>query len=783
MGRDSKKQHGSLRPAEALDDGNLKSVRYEDVQPGKPPILVSVVPPPIRLAADVPKTSRDTARPKTSPILPTASSKGSPPRIDFRRDSGLAPTATTLRNSMVTASSDTTGSSVTRVSSLPKITVQDEGGDCGPVEDISAPGGAAEEAVVDEPPMRLTTAIPSGELLDFDSPGAFIFSNRGSLLLSGKRRVLDGEHMRPVRSPREPTMSTASNSGSFGGRLLSTDEELLSQKVRLMYEYGDADAVSLGGRLSSFGEREWTNEEAILEDDADDAAGPTLKACRSASVGAQRDTWRASRVTCRRESMIKREQWEMAGGIEDWEDVDTRDVDRYGFIVPRPSSSKSSSSRPETPMPSLKRVSTALIVASEAPRGKRILRRAASTIGTSRSPTPSALNRYSSRRSGILSVYSQTPSRTFSLGLGLPEQTWRYATNRLPGNRSRRWVDEAGDMLTLPPGLAGIAEREGGAEVTLEMRTREWKRTEKWRRMAKLVSDRRNGEGMIFDFDTRDPKLISRTWKGIPDCWRATAWHAFLTASAKRKGGCSSDDEIVTKFYESQEQSSADDMQIDIDVPRTINCHIMFRRRYRGGQRLLFRVLHALSLYFPDVGYVQGMASLAATFLCYYDEDTTFVMLVRLWELRGLERLYQSGFEGLMQGLEEFEQKWLAGGDVHQKLDELGIGPTAYGTRWYLTLFNYSIPFPAQLRVWDVFMLLGDAGPSTRGQETEKGGFSGGLDVLHATSAALIDGMREILLDSDFENAMKVLTSWIPIKDEELLMKVTKVEWRQKARR
>jgi hypothetical protein len=78
--------------------------------------------------------------------------------------------------------------------------------------------------------------------------------------------------------------------------------------------------------------------------------------------------------------------------------------------------------------------------------------------------------------------------------------------------------------------------------------------------------------------------------------------------------------------------------------------------------------LHALSLYFPDIGYVQGMASLAATLLCYYDEDTTFVMLVRLWELRGLERLYQAGFEGLMQGLEEFEKKWLAGGDVFQKL-------------------------------------------------------------------------------------------------------------------
>ena len=52
------------------------------------------------------------------------------------------------------------------------------------------------------------------------------------------------------------------------------------------------------------------------------------------------------------------------------------------------------------------------------------------------------------------------------------------------------------------------------------------------------------------------------------------------------------------------------------------------------------------------------------------------------------------------------------------------------------------------------------------------------LYVLHATSAALIDGMRDILLEADFENAMKVLTSWIPVKDEDLFMRVAKVEWR-----
>jgi hypothetical protein len=50
--------------------------------------------------------------------------------------------------------------------------------------------------------------------------------------------------------------------------------------------------------------------------------------------------------------------------------------------------------------------------------------------------------------------------------------------------------------------------------------------------------------------------------------------------------------------------------------------------------------------------------------------------------------------------------------------------------------------------------------------------------VLHAASAALIDGTRDILLDSDFENGMKVLTSWIPIQDEDLFMRVAKAEWK-----
>lgn len=75
-------------------------------------------------------------------------------------------------------------------------------------------------------------------------------------------------------------------------------------------------------------------------------------------------------------------------------------------------------------------------------------------------------------------------------------------------------------------------------------------------------------------------------------------------------------------------------------------------------------------------------------------------------------------------------------------------------------------------------MLLGDV--SHAASPTP---FAADLDVLHATSAALIDAEKEIILDSDFEGTMKVLTSWIPIKDEDLLMKVAKTEYKLRKKR
>jgi hypothetical protein len=487
----------------------------------------------------------------------------------------------------------------------------------------------------------------------------------------------------------------------------------------------------------------------------------------------------ANSLSCHRDSYARR-PFELAGGVEDWEDVEGADVDRYGFINARRPESRGGSATELKP--------------TQQPRKRNVLtKRDPSGLSSSLSPGRGPGRKVSARSLNTQASEMSTASRRST------RSVIRQAGNLLPHNRDRRWMDEAGEMLTLAPGLSDIVEDPSAEKISEELKKKEWERSEKWRKMAKVVKKGKDGEGMEFEFEVANAKLIERTWKGIPDRWRAAAWYSFLAASARSHKGSATEEQLFADFRRLLEESSPDDVQIDLDVPRTINRHIMFRRRYRGGQRLLFRVLHSLSLYFPDTGYVQGMAALAATLLCYFDEERCFVMLVRLWQFRGLEELYKPGFEGLMTALKDFETKWLADKDVAHKLvssnacnsmtessltmaqTELSIDATAYGTRWYLTLFNLSIPFPAQLRVWDVFMLLGDTSPepsATAPSSSTPASLAEGLDVLHATSAALMHALREVLLDSDFENAMKALTSWIPVKDEELLMKVTRAEWK-----
>ncbi|KAF2721054.1 hypothetical protein K431DRAFT_285314 [Polychaeton citri CBS 116435] len=814
---------------------------YEDAPERTPPLAVTTINQ-ARLPNTTSKPTAFSRRPQTSPG-PRPADRESYLSSEVKRDSGFAPSLSTAGRASY-AESHQESSGLARVPSLPTIQHQEvdqplTGSLPGRSRFARRSGqenSTAMRSQSNSPPAvkRITsfkgidTSIPTGDAFDEWMSDKVKFSNRGSLLFGGKRmaellqsqpeesgsqygsavgkegetpKVLHGGEdvieargtvaaekpppvpakdegrvaLDPDQSPPTPRRLVAGRrkpsvqmlqAAIQGGRVLSAEEISFSLKVRSMYEFGDEKAA------------DWTTNPLNSKTQAppdlsrgsagipDVSIDGTLAAKGTSRSPIGEHPALRSPTSAQFSKIYDRQPHELAGGIEDWEDVEGQDVDRYGFInAKRTASAASEPISRDGPH----RVATALRLEASQPRGHRKLNRGPSVSRSSRSLPPRKSRRNSGN--GTISSAHSTQSNGRSL-------------NKRPLFRSKdqKITEDAGDMLHPPPGFEDVKDEDSRDAVRLRRRERE--REDKWQSMAQACGQAKKGQLVHYTFNADDPKLIERVWKGIPDRWRASAWHSFLTTSAKRRGDHAPDEVLAVTFHELQEESCADDVQIDVDVPRTISMHIMFRRRYRGGQRLLFRVLHAVSLYFPDTGYVQGMASLAATLLCYYDEERAFIMMVRLWQLRGLDQLFQTGFAGLMAALNDFEKEWLRTGEVANKLQELGITSMTYGTRWYLTLFNLSIPFPAQLRVWDVFMLLGDAMPGVCAEKGEEDSFGGAdLDVLHATSAALIDATRDIVLDADFENVMKVLTSFIPIKDEDLLMRVTKAEYKMRKKR
>ena len=85
---------------------------------------------------------------------------------------------------------------------------------------------------------------------------------------------------------------------------------------------------------------------------------------------------------------------------------------------------------------------------------------------------------------------------------------------------------------------------------------------------------------------SKEHKIVERTFKGIPDRWRSAAWEVLMnrfTNTARREL-----EKWAYEYREVLDKPSSYDIQIDLDVPRTISGHIMFRTRYGAGCVLLF---------------------------------------------------------------------------------------------------------------------------------------------------------------------------------------------------
>jgi USP6 N-terminal-like protein len=88
-------------------------------------------------------------------------------------------------------------------------------------------------------------------------------------------------------------------------------------------------------------------------------------------------------------------------------------------------------------------------------------------------------------------------------------------------------------------------------------------------------------------------------YKGIPDRWRAAAWFTLIEGKAKESSQKSANElkraeMLGVEYRDSIDLPSTFDIQIDLDVPRTISGHVMFKTRYGMGYVQICFSIHFL---------------------------------------------------------------------------------------------------------------------------------------------------------------------------------------------
>lgn len=169
--------------------------------------------------------------------------------------------------------------------------------------------------------------------------------------------------------------------------------------------------------------------------------------------------------------------------------------------------------------------------------------------------------------------------------------------------------------------------------------------------------------------------------------------------------------------------------EISRDVPRTFVSHPFFSDANGQGQKLLFRILTALAIRYPQVGYCQGMNFVVAVMLVVameaMERDGARIASAKVKPAAEVELLV---FSLMSAFLEKFDMRELWRPCVpqlklrifqfrrilSQKLPALqahfhkiGLTADVFASQWFLTLLSYSLPLEVLVRVWDVLIMDG----------------------------------------------------------------------------
>ncbi|KAJ1978067.1 hypothetical protein H4R34_003338 [Dimargaris verticillata] len=193
--------------------------------------------------------------------------------------------------------------------------------------------------------------------------------------------------------------------------------------------------------------------------------------------------------------------------------------------------------------------------------------------------------------------------------------------------------------------------------------------------------------------------LTSRVQRGIPSRLRGTTWQVMSRSTST----------YLQKLYSQLVlDNSPYEKLIVRDLPRTFPHIPVFRNEGGEGQKRLFNVLKAYSLYDSEVGYCQGLGFILGPLILNMPECEAFCVLVRLMETYDMRTMFTEDMSGLHLRLFQFTEllKQIAP-DLYDHFQTQGIEVTMYASSWFLSLFAYTFPLNLVFRIMDLAFVHG----------------------------------------------------------------------------
>eukprot|EP01094_Clydonella_sp_ATCC50884_P024727 TRINITY_DN6284_c0_g1_i2.p1 TRINITY_DN6284_c0_g1~~TRINITY_DN6284_c0_g1_i2.p1 ORF type:complete len:311 (-),score=106.67 TRINITY_DN6284_c0_g1_i2:104-1036(-) len=147
---------------------------------------------------------------------------------------------------------------------------------------------------------------------------------------------------------------------------------------------------------------------------------------------------------------------------------------------------------------------------------------------------------------------------------------------------------------------------------------------------------------------------------------------------------------------------------IDADLPRTFGSLHLFDES-GGCNSDLRKVLVAMDLLLPDVGYVQGMSYFAAMLSLYMEPLTAFIALSNLVDRHFFRALFLMDIDQIWRYLKIFDALLESNNrEVAAHFAQLGLTSDLYMIDWLFTLYSKTTPLPVAGRIWDYFLVMGE---------------------------------------------------------------------------